>query len=329
MYSMPPARSSFGSPNQTARSAAPLMADSRRYSAKKTDRRGRERLDFHRVPPWTTVWQDRRVCGRGPPRWRGGRPHQVPAVVRSCRPQGLTAPVVRLRRRVVSLEGSRSRPSLGIEVVSPGSGVVSPGSRVICRGLPVIWPGLRVIWSGLPPIWRGLPVIWSRLPVISAGSRMISPRSRAVLPRSRAVLPRSRAVLPRSQAVLPRSQAVLPRSQAVSPRSQAVSPRSQAVSPDREGSPPGRDPLPRDRKPLPGVRARSRLWVRCPGWTDRYFDGRQGFAPPERPDGCQVAVEGEDEILDLSFLQRASRPGLKSAGGRRRLVDLLAPIRSP
>jgi hypothetical protein len=38
-------------------------------------------------------------------------------------------------------------------------------------------------------------------------------------------------------------------------------------------------------------------------------------------DGGQVAVEGEDEIFDLPFLQLAGRPGQESAGNRRRLVE--------
>src|SRR4051812_38547956 len=61
-----------------------------------------------------------------------------------------------------------------------------------------------------------------------------------------------------------------------------------------------------------------------PGTIDQQVDPRSGHRAVvlrERrllpDDGCQVAVEGEQEVLDLAFLELAGRPWKESAGSLR------------
>ena len=51
--------------------------------------------------------------------------------------------------------------------------------------------------------------------------------------------------------------------------------------------------------------------------------GERRLLPDDRR---QVAVEGEDEILDLPLLELAGRPGQEAAGGGRRLVEAPASV---
>jgi hypothetical protein len=58
--------------------------------------------------------------------------------------------------------------------------------------------------------------------------------------------------------------------------------------------------------------------------VDARSDGRCVFIRQRRllsHDGGQVAVEGEEEVFDLPFLELAGRAGHESAGRGRRLVE--------